>query len=80
MSVGSWIHGIHVNCGCCSGALGLVLGSEQPKAAAHKILCENVVNQTCLGFGTETVLATGNGYKGKFMQISSDMELIEPHR
>lgn len=70
-----------MNHGCCSGAVGPVLGSELPKAAAgHKNLCEDVVNQTCLGFGTETVLATGNGYKGKFMQISSGMELIEPHR
>lgn len=70
-----------MNHGSRSGAVGPVLGPEQPKAAAgHKSLCENVVNQTCLGFGTETVLATGNGYKGKFMQISSDMELIEWHR
>lgn len=70
-----------MNHGCRSGAVGPVLGSEQPKAAAgHKSLCENVVNQTCWGFGSETVLAAGNGYKGKFMQISSDMELIEPHR
>lgn len=68
-----------MNHGCCSGTVGPVLGSEQPKAAAgHKSLCVIVVNQSCLGF--ETVLATGNGYKGKFMQISSDMELTERHR
>lgn len=45
---------------CCSGAVGPVLGSEQPKAApGHKSLCESAVNQTPLALKLSWPLGMG---------------------
>lgn len=64
-----------MNYGCCSGPVRPVLGSEQHQDTRACVRMWSVKLVWVLALKLSWSLGMG-----KFMQICSDMELIEPHR